>query len=462
MQERCPLARASAFAAATAVALIAPIALAGCTISGSASDSSKHTLVVAEWNNGPAIAVTKQIDAQFEKAHPGVSVELKSAPTANGAWNTLLNTQLAAKSVDVMASYALGSTTFPPSGTKIALSGVAAQIAAGQITDLTGQPFMKDYDPTATKVGAGYHGRLYGVPAAEYVSNGGVWYKPDLLAKYHLPVPATYSQFVADLKALKSHGVTPIFVAGKDGLESDAFNGLVQQLLMRGKQPGQAPQLAVQRATAFWNGTQNWTDPVYQTAASEYAQIMRYVEPGAAGVSEQTAPGVWAAKADDYAFFLDGSWDGTTIGQANPQLKYGLMALPGTNDASANRMALTGDLTWFVPTWAPQKRLALDWLAMFSRKSNYQKWLTATGSVSTQPGLSAASLPWMSWQNQHASTAFSFVGNIWAPNGASPDASRPDLSKMQPFGSRTPQQALAESANAYRQARGDYQSSLIK
>ena len=135
----------------------------------------------------------------------------------------------------------------------------------------------------------------------------------------------------------KSHGITPIFVAGKDGLQAIVLHGIEMQLQMQGKPSSQATKVSEETASAFWNGKENWDSPVFVTAAERYAQIMQYVEPDASGVAQLTAPGVWAAQTDNYPFFVDGSWDGTTIQQANPGLKFGFFTLPGTNDPAANR-----------------------------------------------------------------------------------------------------------------------------
>jgi len=100
------------------------------------SGSSKGTLVVEEWTNPGAITATKKVNALFEKQHPGVKVKLQNAPTANNAWQTLTNSMLAAKSVDVLAQFAPTQAGFPPSYTNLKPSGTSALITSNQLTDL--------------------------------------------------------------------------------------------------------------------------------------------------------------------------------------------------------------------------------------------------------------------------------------------------------------------------------------
>ena len=47
-------------------------------------------------------------------------------------------------------------------------------------------------------------------------------------------VPTTYSQFIADCKVFKAHGITPVFVAWKnDGYQNILFEGIYNQLIMK-------------------------------------------------------------------------------------------------------------------------------------------------------------------------------------------------------------------------------------
>ncbi|MFL4909005.1 ABC transporter substrate-binding protein [Streptomyces sp. MMS24-I2-30] len=451
MRTRTP---ATILAATAAFAVV----LSGCTTPASDAGGGAQrnvTLTVAEWTNPGAVEFTKKLNAQFEREHPGVKVRLQTAPTANAAWQQLWNSMLQSKSVDVLAQFAPTQQGFAPDYTDLAPGGAAALIASGQLTDLKDQPFMKNYDPAVQAAAVGHRNGVYGVMAAEYVGAGALWYKKDLLAQYHLSVPTTFHEFLDACETLKKAGVTPIFVSAKDGMHGGVWQGVANQLLMKGHRPAESVQVSEDRATAFWKGTQSWTDPVYQEISRRHQKVMRYIEPGAAGVSQQTAPGVWAAKTDDYPFLLDGSWDGLTIQQADPKLNIGFFTLPGTDEAADNRVAFKPDLTWVVPTTAPHKDLAMEWLALFSKPENYQQWLASTGSISTQPALKNTSLPWMDWLNTHMDDAFPQLTNPWVPAGAPLDAAGPDLYKLAPVGGDSIDTVLSRSASAYRKSVGD-------
>lgn len=431
------------------------LGLAGCSSGsseGSTAKGGKQTLTVMEWTNPPAISFTKWLNKKFEKAHPGVTVKLQDAPTAKGAYNTLTNTALQGKSVDLIA-YSGSTAVWPPSYTGLKPKGAAALISAGQMTDLTDQPFMKHYKESQQQSVIGYKDKLYGVWAASYNWGGSLWYKPDLLAKHNVKLPTTFDEFVSACKTLKSNGVTPIFIAGQSA-QTTTWWGMLWEMLMKGHAASEADKVFGQEAKAFWSGSKSWDSPFYHEVAKRYEEVFSgHVEPGAAGVAQLTAPGVWAAKADDYAFLVDGSWDGATIKKANPSLKYGFFVLPATNDAKSNRAIFKPDLAWFVPTWAKHKTLALDWLTMFSEPDNYKRWLQETGSFSMQPGQQATGLPWATWLNAHTADAFIQPHRPWwLPTGAPKAAKKPQLAEMVPFGSTSVEDALSQSAKAYTKA----------
>jgi raffinose/stachyose/melibiose transport system substrate-binding protein len=318
--------------------------------------------------------------------------------------------------------------------------------------NMANQPFMKYYNPAIARFAAGYRGGIYGVPAAEYVNNAGMWYKKSLLARYGMSVPTTFSQFIADCKVFKAHGITPVFVAGKDGYQNILFAGIYNQLIVKDAPASQSTAISTQNDQAFWKGTRTWTSPVFQTTANEYEQVMKYIEPAAAGVPAQTAPGVWATQANNYPFFIDGSYDGNTITQANPKLDLGFFAFPGTNNATYNRIPLDSDLTWTVPTWAKHKTLAMEWLSLFSQPANYKKWVQATGSLSTQTSVPTPTLKWTDWLTSHMSTSYPALTPPWTPAGAPKDAPEPDTTQMAPIGPTSASNELKDAAKDYKNA----------
>jgi raffinose/stachyose/melibiose transport system substrate-binding protein len=295
----------------------------------------------------------------------------------------------------------------------------------------------------------GYQNGVYGVTVAEYVNNTGLFYKKDILAKYGLSVPTTFDEFVNDLKTLKAAGVTPIYVSGKDGYQNIIWAGIVNQLLMAGQPADQAASVYLQRAEDFLDGKANWNSPLYEEAAQRYEEVMSYIEPGAGGVSAQAAAGEWAVQSSNYPFFVDGSYDGNTIATDNPSLNFGFFAIPGTDTATDNRAALAPDLSWTVPTFSKHQQLALEWIDLFTQQAQYSGWLSATGSISTEPQVPTPSLKWTDWLTSNATDGFINSSQPWIPDGANKEAGGPVLTAMAPFGSQSATDALSQAAGAY-------------
>jgi raffinose/stachyose/melibiose transport system substrate-binding protein len=223
---------------------------------------------------------------------------------------------------------------------------------------------------------------------------------------------------------------------------------------MENKPATEAASVYLQRAEAFLNGSQGWDSPLYQEAAQRYEEVMSYMEPSAGGVSAQTATGEWAVNSSNYPFFVDGSYDGNTIEQDNSSLNFGFFAIPGTDTASWNRAALAPDLAWTIPTFSKHQKLAEEWLDLFTQQAQYSQWLTATGSLSTEPSVPTPSLKWTGWLATNASNGYINATQPWYPNGANKEADGPVLTAMQPFGSQSPSDALSQSASAYRSSVG--------
>ncbi|WP_020576799.1 ABC transporter substrate-binding protein [Actinopolymorpha alba] len=438
-----------------AAAAVGGSSLAACTVGEQTAPTTKakRNLVIVQWTNVPAVEVTKKINAAFEKENPGVTVTMRHAPNPNNAYGALVNSQLAAKSVDIIAQFPLTPSAFPPKYTKQKPGGFAALVAAGKAVDLKDAGFMKRYDKSQQQYAFGYEGGQYALMAAQYPAYGGLFYKKALLEKHNVALPSTWDELIQAFDTLKSKGVTPVFLAAKDGYQAFIWHGILTQTLMAGKPAESAAEVGAARAEAFWQGTVTWNDPLHHEVAAKYLKVMQYTQSNASGVSALTAPGVWAVKEDDFPFLIDGTFDAATIVKANPKLDLGFFTMPSSNDAAVNRVVLNPDLSWVVPTSAPNKDLAMKWLEFFSREDNYKQWLTATGSNSTQPGVTTNEVPWMDWLNEHQEGACLNIPGPWIPTGAAPEAGGPVLGDMVPIGKTSVNDELRQAADAYAKAR---------
>ena len=137
----------------------------------------------------------------YTAAHPNVKINI--TVLENEAFKTKLATQVASGDVpDLFQSW--GGAT------------MAQQADAGALQDITAA-----VAPWANTVNAGamsiyqYNGKQYGIPWD--MGMIGFWYNKDLFSQAGITQPpATWDDYLADVKALKDKGITPLAIAGKD------------------------------------------------------------------------------------------------------------------------------------------------------------------------------------------------------------------------------------------------------
>ena len=357
------------------LALLAAAGLAaGCSSGSSGSAGGKQTLKIITWINPPAVKAIQQIDKEFEKANPGVTVSLGTAENVNGPYKTLLQQTVDASSADIVTNVTQ-LQPLPPKVTNSNVTNWQTYTLHHAFAPLSGQPFLKDYKSGALAAET-YQGKVYGVVSGEYQE--GVFYNKKIFTQYHLTPPSTYSQFLTVLKTLKSHGVTPMWL-GLGAVGPVYLQFLYYNLIDSVWQP-HAPggNLAADLET----GKVKWTNPYFTQAMAEEKALAQYLEPGYQGEAWQGMPGSFAAgKA---AMLLDGSWDLASVQQANPKAQIGFFPLPGSNTAADNKSELQNDLTFSVLNASPHKALAMKWLAFFSKPSIYKQYVDITGISSSQ------------------------------------------------------------------------------
>ena len=362
-------------AGTAALVLLVVLALAAaCSSSGSSGNSSSgQTLKIITWVNPPAVKALQQIDAEFEKANPGVKVDLGTAENVNGPYKTMLQQTVDATSADIVTNV----TQLQPLPLKVTSTNVTywqTYTMHGVFAPLNGQPFLKDYKSGALAAET-YQGKIYGVVSGEYQE--GVFYNKKIFAQYHLSPPTTYTQFLTVLKTLKSHGVTPMWL-GLGAVGPVYLQFLYYNLIDSVWQPTVSGNLA----TDLENGSVKWTSPAFTQAMTEEKALAQYLEPGYQGEAWQGMPGAFAdGKA---AMLLDGSWDLASVQAANKSTQVGFFPLPGSNTAADNKSELQNDLTFSVLNGSPHKALAMKWLAFFSKSNIYKQYVDTTGISSSQ------------------------------------------------------------------------------
>jgi multiple sugar transport system substrate-binding protein len=158
-------------------------AAAAPTVTGSGSGT------ITWWaNQVTGVNMNAQIVSAFEKLHPNIHIKLVNAPVNTDTNKSTLISQISGGGGPDVYN---GDVIWP-----------AQFAAAGLALDLA-----KYFDSSFwnTFKGATYRGGIYGVPL--FSDQGFFYYRKDLLAKAHLPVPTTWEQVQSESKTLQQQGL---------------------------------------------------------------------------------------------------------------------------------------------------------------------------------------------------------------------------------------------------------------
>jgi multiple sugar transport system substrate-binding protein len=145
----------------------------------------------------------------FEKAYPKIKVTLVSASTDTDTNRATLATTISGGSAtpDVF----MGDVIWP--------AQFGAHQLAVPLSDYLPKSYFAQFAPGLIQ-GATYKGKVYGSPLFE--DQGFLYYRKDLLAKYHMSVPTTWEQLASDAKTIQAkNGIKYGFV-----WEGDSYEGL--------------------------------------------------------------------------------------------------------------------------------------------------------------------------------------------------------------------------------------------
>ncbi len=148
----------------------------------------------------------------FEKDNPGITVKVQSAPSNSDTFRSTLTTQISggSSSFDVYN----GDVVWP------------AQFASKSLALPLNSYFSKDYWKTFSPglvSSLTYQGKIMAAPL--FSDNAFLFYRKDLLAKAHLPVPTTWEQLQSEAKKLQQQKLVKYGFAGQfasyEGLTAD-------------------------------------------------------------------------------------------------------------------------------------------------------------------------------------------------------------------------------------------------
>jgi raffinose/stachyose/melibiose transport system substrate-binding protein len=330
------------------------------------------TLRVLIHQNPAGVEFIEAFNEQFEADNPGVTVELDIVSADDlGGQN---QTRLTASAVDITTISLRGfekpvqdymTDADPPSWQQL--------IDAGLIKDLTGEPFLANYDQAAIDSGS-YNGGVYGL-ALGRTTYSGMFVNDDILAEVGLTTPTTFDELVAACPVIEDAGYTCMIAGGQDGWPVHVGSyGILGALY-----PDQAGLVE-----GLWTGDAKWNDEKGLDLFDRYATYASLLSAESAGLTGDAAAGRFAVGG--VAFGPSGGWNAGTIDAAEPEFTWSYAPFPGSDNAADNQ-TLFGkvDMSVAVAADTPVPELASAYLAAFSEPDSYNAFANATGYIPTQP-----------------------------------------------------------------------------
>jgi raffinose/stachyose/melibiose transport system substrate-binding protein len=226
---------------------------------------------------------------------------------------------------------------------------LARYIERGVLSDLGGRPAARRIQPSVAKLAeryAVYPGRTSVLPYS--LAAAGVIYNKRIFARYRLPVPTTWDEFMDVCAELKRAHVTPIYATGRDtwtiwqGLFDYSVGSLIDTPVFFDRLARQGTDVGPDSPVSF---QKDFAVPMQRARA-----LTTYYNPDAA--SRSYADGNLAFGKGRAAMYLQGPWALGQIATVDPHLDIGTFPLPVTNRPHERKARVNVDLALYIPTGA--------------------------------------------------------------------------------------------------------------
>ena len=352
--------RRRVLAGAAALMLGVSLAASGCS-AGSAAPGGATTLTIWTWSNEARAAFEGGIAAAFEKANPGIHLDVLVQPDKD--YQTLLTTGLSGSGgpdVAAIRSYGVISS-FADSGNLMPLNDVVTDWSGFSKLAMTGASSRSD-------------GKVYAVPQG--VQTAQIYYNKEIFAKHGLSVPTTWADFLKVNAALKDAGVTPIAMPGN----------VAAQTALAGEVFGNARRGGDAFAAKFVKGETDLNAPDNVASIQLMADLQPYLNANVTSVTLDEAVTLFAT--GQAAMFASGTWQVATFAKLNPKLDYATFNTPAAPDWPSKEVTVAyADGGWALSkrsTHPDQAKVLMNWLASVEFANLYAN---AMGTIPARDGV---------------------------------------------------------------------------
>jgi multiple sugar transport system substrate-binding protein len=372
-------------ARALAMLAVAGLVITACSSGGGGSSGDTSTVTVTYQQFGGS-HVQEQfltgVKAEFEKANPGVTINLQPITASENDYYTKLQLQMRTPKTSPDVVY---EDTFL----------INSDIEAGYLRPLDDQlnswPEWNQFTDTAKGAARALDGKTYGVP--DGTDTRAIWFNKEIFAKAGLPAdwqPKTWDDLLTTARTIKAKvpGVIPFNIyAGKGLGEATSMQGFEMLLY------GTGATLYDSNAKKWVIGSKGFTDSL-QFLKTVYDEELgptpqQVLDPNwNNNVSQQLTP------KGQVAISVDGSWvsHNWLPGDANPWPQWntvmGNAAMPTQEGQAPGKVSMSGGWTWAIPKNAGNPDKAWEFIKLISDREHQLKWDIDNVQIPVRPDVS--------------------------------------------------------------------------
>lgn len=305
------------------------------------TEKGKTKVTMAVWSGNWKDRLTKA-EAEFEKRNPNIDLEIQ---IQSGDYSNYLGAKTAANDladIFILTPY----------------SQVKSYAAANRLMDVSDATFVNDvYE--SSKNAVTYDGKIYGYPANfEFL---GVYYNIDLFKKAGInEVPKTRSEFLDACKKLEAAGIQPIASTFKESWTLKHMFSILLSTVVQDDMDGFIASLNSGDGTFNVPGIDNifaFADIVKQYSGKKYMDC-------------DSTSGFNALANNEAAMLISGEFSLTTLTSVENPPEIGLFALPVSETASDNKLAVDVGIVYAINANPNDKAATLTVLDYLSAKDD--------------------------------------------------------------------------------------------
>lgn len=321
---------------------------------GNNEGTEKVKLSLLSWNNETEM---KPVIDGFTAKYPNITIDFQTAPPVKDYISKLQTMLLSNSATDIFIMAAENRNEL---------------IDGGYALDLTDQPFMSKMTD-ASKSMFIRDGRTYAFSQAGWV--GGIFYNKDLLAKVGVTEePTTWQQFVDLTIKLKEAGIVPIY-------DNTGDISVIQSALVASITLSEDPEYDNKLFNGEATFADGWTEPL--KAWKEGMVDNGIITANMIGLTTDQIVNEFAI--GNVAMIQGGPWNIPAIEQANPDLNFSMMAVPGLEEG---KEYYTGapNVGFAINSKSKNQDAALKFLEYLATPEGLEKFEQGTGQIITLPG----------------------------------------------------------------------------